>query len=160
MCNDTTPHAILAEDVRSRPKGSNYPEPFRTRVGEMEKRPLGNFFGLRNFGVNFSRLPPGSMSALMHSHSEQDELVYVLQGQPTLVKESTEIKLKPGMCCGFPAKGEAHHLVNRTEQDVVILEIGDRTRGDEVRYPNDDLKAGLRSDGKRGFSHTDGTPYD
>lgn len=160
MNTDKPPHAIHAEDVQSGPKRSSYPEPFRTRVGEREKRPLGNFFGLSNFGVNFSLLPPGSMSALMHSHSKQDELVYVLQGEPTLVKESVEIELKAGMCCGFPANGEAHHLVNRTKQDVLILEIGDRTNGDEVRYPNDDLKAGLRSDGKRGFSHTDGTPYD
>ena len=159
MSTDKPPHAISAEDVQSRPKHSNYPEPFRTRVGEREKRPLGDYFGLRNFGVNFTRLPPGSMSALMHSHSKQDELVYVLQGEPTLVKESVEIELKAGMCCGFPADGEAHHLVNRTNQDILILEIGDRTEGDEVRYPNDDLKAGLRSDGKRGFSHTDGSPY-
>lgn len=160
MSTDKPVHAIFAEDVRSRPKSSNYPEPFGTRVGEMEKRPLGNFFGLRNFGVNFSRLPPGSMTALMHSHSKQDELVYVLEGEPTLITESVEIELKPGMCCGFPANGEAHHLVNRTEQDVVLLEIGDRNRGDEIRYPHDDLKAGIRTDGKRGFSHTDGTPYD
>ncbi|MXW07962.1 MAG: cupin domain-containing protein [Gammaproteobacteria bacterium] len=160
MSRDKILHAMRAEDVRSRPKRSNYPEPFKTRVGEMEKRPLGNAFGLRNFGVNLSRLPPGSMSALMHTHSKQDELVYVLQGEPTLVKESTEIELKEGMCCGFPAKGEAHHLVNRSEQDVLFLEIGDRTRGDEVCYPLDDLKAGLRSDGKWGFSHKDGTPYD
>ena len=159
MSTDKPPHAIHAQDVWSRPKQSNYPEPFRTRVGEREKRPLGNFFGLRNFGVNFTRLPPGSMSALMHSHSKQDELVYVLQGEPTLVKESIEIELKAGMCCGFPANGEAHHLVNRTNQDILILEIGDRTEGDEVRYPNDDLKAGLRSDGITGFSHTDGSPY-
>lgn len=95
----------------------------------------------------------------MHSHSKQDELVYVLEGQPTLVKESVEIELKPGVCCGFPANGEAHHLVNRTNNDVFILEIGDRTRGDEVRYPVNDLRAGPRSDGTWGFSHADGTPY-
>ncbi|MCY3885565.1 MAG: cupin domain-containing protein [Gammaproteobacteria bacterium] len=160
MSRDKTRHSILAEDVQSRPKRSNYPEPFSTHVGEREKKPLGEVFGLSNFGVNFTRLPPGSMSALMHSHSRQDELVYVLEGQPTLVKETVEIDLKPGMCCGFPADGEAHHLVNRTEQVVVILEIGDRARGDEVRYPHSDLKAGFRSDGTWGFSHADGTPYE
>ena len=159
MKRGNDPRAIRAEDAPPRPRRNNYPEPFKTRVGERDKRPLGEVFGLRNFGVNLTRLPPGSMSALMHSHSKQDELVYVLEGKPTLVTESGETVLERGDCCGFRANGEAHHLVNRTEQDVLILEVGDRTADDEVRYPQDDLRAGLRKDGTRGFSHTDGTPY-
>ena len=159
MSTDDAPHAIHAADVPSRPRWSNYPEPFKSRVGEREKKPLGEAFGLKNFGVNFTRLPPGSMSALMHAHSRQDELVYVLQGKPTLVTETGEALLEEGMCCGFPAQGEAHHLVNRTGQDVIVLEIGDRTSGDEVRYPQVDLRAGFRKDGTWGFSHADGTPF-
>jgi uncharacterized cupin superfamily protein len=146
------PLAIKAEDAPLRAKPSNYPEPFFSRMAKREKRPLGDIFGLTNFGVNLTRLLPGGESALLHRHSKQDEFVYILEGTPTLVTDTGEIEMKPGMCAGFPAAGIAHHLVNRTTGDVVYLEIGDRTPGDEGSYPNDDLKASLGPDGKWMFT--------
>ena len=150
---------IAARAVPPRTKPSNYPEPYFSRMTKREKKPLGDFFGLKNFGVNLTKLVPGGESALLHSHSKQDEMIYVLEGEPTLVVESGETVLAPGMCAGFPAQGEAHHLVNRTDEDVVILEIGDRTKGDEGSYPLDDLQAVMGEDGKWRFVHKDGTPY-
>ena len=150
---------IAARAVPPRTKPSNYPEPYCSRMTKREKKPLGDFFGLKNFGVNLTKLVPGGESALLHSHSKQDEMIYVLEGEPTLVVESGETVLAPGMCAGFPAQGEAHHLVNRTDEDVVILEIGDRTKGDEGSYPLDDLQAVMGEDGKWQFVHKDGTPY-
>src|SRR6266481_422230 len=98
------------------------------------KRPLGELFGLTNFGVNLTRLAPGAPSSLHHRHSRQDELIYVLEGEPTLFSDAGEMQLHPGMVAGFAAGGTAHHLENRTERDCVILEIGDRTLGDEGSY--------------------------
>jgi uncharacterized cupin superfamily protein len=153
------PVAILAASAPPRTKPSNYPEPFFSRMGKREKRPLGDLFGIRNFGVNLTRLAPGGESALLHRHSKQDEMIYVLEGEPTLVTDTEEVQLAPGMCAGFPAQGVAHQLVNRTDRDVVYLEIGDRTPGDEGSYPRDDLKAALGPDGKWVFTHKDGRPY-
>tara|TARA_R110000751_G_scaffold189187_2_gene295166 strand:+ start:30299 stop:30784 length:486 start_codon:yes stop_codon:yes gene_type:complete len=151
--------AILAETVPPRSKPSNYPEPFYSRMAGREKRQLGDVFGLQNFGVNLTRLQPNSESSILHRHSKQDEFIYILEGTPTLVTENEELLLSPGMCAGFPAKGIAHQLVNQTEQVVVYLEVGDRTKGDEGTYPNDDLKAVLGDDGKWMFTHKDGRPY-
>jgi uncharacterized cupin superfamily protein len=153
------PIAINAESVSPRTKSSNYPEPFFSRMGGREKRALGRLFGLTNFGVNLTKLSPGGQSALMHRHSRQDEFIFILQGEPTLVTDAEEIGLCPGMCAGFPAQGVAHHLVNRTDKDVVYLEIGDRTRGDECTYPNDDIQIKLEDDGSWQFTHKDGRPY-
>jgi len=153
------PIAVKADTVPPRTKPSNYPEPFFSRMAKREKRPLGDFFGLRNFGVNLTKLAPGGESALLHRHSKQDEFIFILQGEPTLVTEREEIQLSPGMCAGFPAQGIAHQLVNRTQQDVLILEIGDRTPGDEGSYPKDDIQAVLGADGKWVFTHKDGRPY-
>ena len=158
MTDAKRPTTIQASDAAPRTKPSNYPEPFFSRMGKREKRPLGDLFGLTNFGVNLTRIAPGGESALLHRHSRQDEFVYILEGRPTLVTESGETLLEPGMCAGFPAGGEAHQLVNRTEDEVVYLEIGDRTPGDEGSYPRDDLKAVL-VDGKWVFTRKDGTPY-
>lgn len=154
--------ALLAIDARSAPlrrKPSAYPEPFFSRMAKREKRPLGDVFSLTNFGVNLTKIMPGGESALLHRHSRQDEFIYILEGEPTLVTDKGEVTLKPGMCAGFPAGGIAHHLVNRTQSSVLYLEVGDRSKGDEGSYPNDDLRALLGADGKWIFTHKDGRPY-
>lgn len=150
--------AILATDVVPPTKSSNYPEPFFSRMAGREKRQLGNVFGLNNFGVNLTVLKPGGESALLHRHSKQDEFVYIVEGSATLVTEDGEVEMSPGMCAGFPAQGVAHQLVNRSDSDVHYLEIGDRTPGDEVSYPKDDIAAVFGPAGWV-FTHKDGTPY-
>ncbi len=151
--------AVLAADAPPRSKPSNYPEPFASRMAGRVKSPLGDLFGLKSFGVNLTRLSPGAVSALHHRHSHQDEFIYVLEGEPTLLTDLGEMQLGPGMAAGFPASGTAHHLENRTERDCVILEVGDRAEGDEVTYPTDDIRAVMGDDGKWRFAHKDGTPY-
>ena len=153
------PVALLAADAPARLKSSNYPEPFFSRMAKRDKRPLGDLFGLTNFGVNLTRLAPGGSSALRHAHTKQDEFVYILEGRPTLVTDAGRTALKAGMCAGFKAgTGDAHHLVNETDEDVVYLEIGDRTPGDSATYPDDDIAGGF-VEGKWRFVHKDGTPY-
>lgn len=159
MSSTTSPAAIGAADVPPRTMRTNYPEPFAARVAGREKRQLGEVFGLKNFGVNMTRLAPGAVSALRHAHARQDEFVYILEGNPTLATNEGRVRLAPGMCAGFRAgTGNAHHLCNETSSDVVYLEIGDRTPGEEVEYPDDDLRV-VVIDGKGRYTHKDGTPY-
>ncbi len=155
----TKPSAIEAATAPERTKKSNYPEPFATRVSGRSKRPLGDLFGLSNFGVNLTRLAPGAVTALHHVHARQDEFVYVLEGSPTLYTDQGRTELRPGMCAGFPAGGTAHHLANETGADVVILEIGDRTPDNSASYPEDDLVARRTPEGGWKFEHKDGRPY-
>ncbi|MFM9886785.1 MAG: cupin domain-containing protein [Burkholderiales bacterium] len=160
MNRSTYPIAILAAEAPLRIKPSVYPEPFASRMAGRAKRPLGDLFGLTQFGVNLTRLAPGAVSALRHAHSRQDELVYVLEGTPVLRTNAGETQLHPGMCAGFKAgSGDAHCLVNCTGADVVYLEIGDRSPQDTATYPDDDLQAALDSEGKWRFARKDGTPY-
>ena len=136
-----------------------YPEPFAALVEGRLKRKLGAFFELTHLGVNLTHLLPGAVSALAHSHSKQDEFIFVLEGTPTLVLGEKEFTLNPGDCYGFKAgTGIAHQLVNRSQATVTYLEIGARTEGDEVDYPNDDLKA-TQVNGVWMLTHKDGRPY-
>ncbi len=99
------------------------------------------------------------MSALRHAHGAQDEFIYVLEGQPALITDAGEQTLSPGMCAGFKAgTGDGHQLVNRTQADVVYLEVGDRTPGDTAVYPDDDLQA-ILVESQWHFLHKDGSPY-
>lgn len=150
---------LAAEAVPEQTKKTNYPPPFAALVQGRVKRRLGEAFGLKNFGVNQNLLAPGAISALQHRHSRQDEFVYILAGRPLLRLGEREYRLHPGECCGFPAGGEAHQLVNDTQEPVSYLEIGDRSLGDEVEYPHDDLKASLRADGSWAMTRKDGSEY-
>jgi len=159
MAEQTIPTAAVAAAVPPRLAKTIYPEPFASRVAGREKRVLGDLFGLKNFGVNLTRLAPGAMSALRHAHTKQDEFVYILQGTPTLRTDEGATILPPGMCAGFRAgTGNAHHLVNESAEDALYLEIGDRTPGDSATWPDDDLLL-VEIDGNRKLAHRDGTPY-
>jgi len=159
MSDRSYPVAVVAAEAPARAKPSNYPEPFASRMAGRQKRPLGDLFGLTNFGVNLTKLAPGAASALRHAHTKQDEFVYILQGHPMLHTDEGQTRLSPGMCAGFRAgTGNGHRLINETGEEVVYLEVGDRTPGDEGSYPDDDLKA-LMVDGTWKFVHKDGLPY-
>ena len=139
---------------------TNYPDPFHKPIAGRERKRLGNAVGLNQFGVNLTTLKPGAWSSQRHWHRNEDEFVYVLDGEPTLITDEGETALRPGMCAGFKAgTGNGHHLVNRTAREVVYLEVGDRTAGDSGTYPDDDLAAALGPAGRWRFTRKDGTPY-
>ncbi len=151
---------IPAADVAIHSVKTLYPEPFAALVAGRSKRKLGEQFGLTNFGVNLTHLAPGAMSALSHHHSRQDEFIYILSGTAILRLGDNEQVMTAGDCIGFKAGSPlGHQLLNRSAEEVVYLEVGDRTPGDAVTYPEDDLAFNARADGSWAISHKDGTPY-
>lgn len=151
---------VAAADVPAPPRKSLYPPPFAAQVEGRIKHRLGDYFGLTNFGINLTELAPGSVSALLHHHTTQDEFIYVVSGTPTLVLDDKEYLLGPGDCCGFKAgAGVGHQLVNKSSLPVQYLEIGDRAAGDYPEYPRDDLKFTPAEGGAWIITHKDGSPY-
>jgi uncharacterized cupin superfamily protein len=134
---------VIASEAPLRMSRSNYPEPFASRMRGRQKRPLGDLFGLTNIGVNLTMLEPGAVSALQHEHTKQDEFIYVLDGELVVVSGTEEWTMSAGWCVGFPAGKGSHHLENRSSRPATFLEVGDRTPGDRVSYPFDDLVAVL-----------------
>jgi len=150
-----------AFDPKELPEQSTtgYPEPYRSRVAGRHRRRLGDAAGLKNFGVNLTRLDPGAESSMRHWHSKQDEFIYVLEGEVTLVTNAGRQRLTPGMAAGFPAgKADGHQLINETGRPVLYLEIGDRAPGDGATYSDVDLAARM-ADGKWVFTRKDGSPF-
>ncbi|MGO9741648.1 MAG: cupin domain-containing protein [Roseiarcus sp.] len=138
-----------------------YPEPYKASNQLRWNRRIGRQFGLTHFGVNITRIVAGGQSSSRHWHSHQDEFIYVLSGKVVLETNSGERTLTPGMYAGFAAGVEdGHRFVNRGDNDVLLLVVGDNTAGDEVNYPDIDLHGRLGSDGKYRFSRKDGTPLE
>ena len=128
--------AARALDLPAR-TGSDYPAPHDAACLARIRRALGDAFGLSQFGVNLLDLPPGTWSSHRHWHERQDEFVYVLAGEVVLMTDEGETTLTPGMIAGFRAgSGNGHHLVNRSDTTVRVLEVGTRTT-EEVAYYSD-----------------------
>ncbi|MCA1244454.1 cupin domain-containing protein [Stappia stellulata] len=136
-----------------------YPAPFDALVAGRAKQALGNAGGLTQFGVNLTRLKPGAISSLKHWHENEDEFVFILEGEAVLVEDDTETPLVAGEAAAFKAgNGIAHQLVNRSAQDVVYLEVGSRAEEEHARYADHDLDYRRDAAGHR-FTRKDGTPY-
>lgn len=139
--------------------GSGYPAPFDRPCATRERRALGDAVGLSQFGVNEMTLPPGAWSSQRHWHENEDEFVYVLEGEVVLITDGGEQTLGPGMAAGFPAgKPDGHHLVNKSDRPARVLEIGTRAARERADYPDIDMKVEADEDGFR-FLHKDGEPY-
>lgn len=166
----SSPLQLPALDPTSLPeqRGSGYPEPYKSRMGDRAKRRLGPALGLTQFGVNLVRLGPGGQSALRHWHSREEEFVYLLEGELVLRTDAGEQILRAGDCAGYPAgTGDGHQLVNRGTSVAIYLEVGTRHDEDEAHYPDDDLLLRYlpvqQPDGSSQrevqYSHKDGRPY-
>jgi uncharacterized cupin superfamily protein len=160
MSADARPVAVDAATVSLRQPLMAFPEPLAALLARRQRRALGDVFGLSAFGVNLTRLPPGAISALRHTHTRQDEFVYILEGAPVLITDAGETPLRPGWCAGFKGgSGDAHHLVNRSQAEALYLEIGDRGPDDAVTYPDDDIKLDRTADGGWRVARKDGSAY-
>lgn len=134
------------------------PEPFKTCNQQRYNRRLGDFAGLTNYGVNLTRIVPGGQSSYLHAHSRQDEFVYVLEGEVVVETGAGAQTIGAGMCAGFPAgTGDAHRFVNKSDRDVLLLVVGDRSPGDVLTYPDIDLHGEMAADGRYRFTRKDGT---
>jgi uncharacterized cupin superfamily protein len=150
---------IAAKSVEPR-VGTGYPEPYRQPCLKREKRALGDQFGLTQFGVNLTTLPPGCWSSQRHWHDNEDELVYVVDGEITLIDDHGEHPMRPGDCAGFRAGvANGHHLVNKSGRPATYVEIGTRAREAKAYYPDADLQAVKVEAGPAKFLRKDGTPY-
>jgi uncharacterized cupin superfamily protein len=148
-------------DVASLPVrcGTTYPAPFARIVDGREWQSLSDVAGLTQFGVNLVRLKPGAASSQRHWHEQEDEFVYVVEGELVLVEDEGETVVKPGDAAGFKAAFlNGHHLVNRTERDAIFLVVGMRAARERCHYPDIDLVHEQDGDRYR-LTHKSGAPY-
>lgn len=137
-----------------------YPAPFDTVLNGRMRRVIGDVNGLTKFGVNLTELLPGAVSALRHWHSKEDEFIYIIEGNPTLITNDGAQPLKPGFCACFPAGSEnAHRLENTTNLRVLYLEVGNRSNGEEVFYPDNNMLLDKSKNGTRIFKKLDGSSF-
>jgi uncharacterized cupin superfamily protein len=136
-----------------------YPEPYRSVTKGYEQHRVGDAAGLTQFGVNRVVMAPGAQTSLRHWHEVQDEFVIILSGEAVLIEEGMETVLRVGDCAGFKAGVEnGHCFANRSDEPVIMFEIGTHCDDDTAHYPDVDLRAEKR-DGIFSFVHVDGTPY-
>ncbi len=147
-------------DIAATPlrRGSGYPPPFDAPCAQRTRRRLGEAGGLSDFGVNLMTLPPGGWSSQRHWHSHEDEFVYVLEGELTLVEDGGESVLRAGDCAAFAkGTGDGHHMINKSAAPAIYLEVGSRNPHDLTTCSDIDMMSAA-VDGR--FTHKDGAPID
>lgn len=140
---------------------TTYPPEYAVILKGRSKKKLGDAAGLTQFGVNLTRLNPGAASSHRHWHKNEDEFVFILEGEAVLIEDGGETLLRPGDAAGFKAGvATGHQIVNRSEKEVVFLEVGSRADEESVTYTDAkiDLKA-VKEDGRWKVSRRDGSPF-
>jgi uncharacterized cupin superfamily protein len=142
--------------------GSIYPDPYAAMMRGRSSLRLGEAGGLTQFGVNLVTLEPGALSSLRHWHHHEDEFVWVVEGECTLIQDEGETVLRPGDCAAFPAGDpNGHHFQNRTDRPARFLVIGTRAPSETAVYSDVDLMVHVTPgpNGRAEFTYKDGTPY-
>ncbi|WP_420548901.1 cupin domain-containing protein [Curvivirga sp.] len=163
MSEENSPPLKLSQDDLNYHQGSGYPAPYDEICRDRQKAKIGDIFGLNQFGVNQTILPPGQASSQRHWHTDEDELIYIIAGTATLITDHGETTLTAGDYAGFKAGNpDGHQLINKSDDNVIVLEIGGRSQADEGHYPDIDLLIDEpRYEGKLArFKHKDGSYYE
>jgi uncharacterized cupin superfamily protein len=146
--------ALHIDDVPAR-VGTGYPAPHDVPCRQRSRRRLSDAFGLTQFGFNLLELPPGVWSSQRHWHERQDEMIYVLDGEVTMVTDAGDTILTAGMFAGYRAgEPNGHHLVNKSSTVARVLEMGTRTAEETAHYVDIDM---MYREGE-GYSTRDGRP--
>jgi uncharacterized cupin superfamily protein len=149
----------IAVDQIALDTATNYPSPFNKAVEGRARKRLARTAGLTQFGVNLCTLKPGAASSQRHWHENEDELVYMLEGEVVLCEDDGETVLKPGDAAAWRAGvANGHCLINRSDRDAVFLEIGSRATVERAHYSDIDMMA-LRDDNGFRYSRKNGEPY-
>ena len=107
------------------------------RRGPFELLRYSQAGGLTQFGAYVETLQPGSSSSDRHWHEAEDEFLYVLSGEATVVEDDGAHVLLPGDAACWPAGvANAHHVQNRSEAPCVYLIAGTRAPRDILHYPD------------------------
>jgi uncharacterized cupin superfamily protein len=142
--------------------GSIYPEPYASMMRGRSSLRLGEAGGLTQFGVNLVMLEPGAMSSLRHWHHNEDEFVWVVEGECTLIQDGGATLMRPGDCAAFPAGNpDGHHFQNRSDKPAKFLVVGTKAPQETAVYSDVDMMVHLSpgEKGKAEFTHKDGTPF-
>ncbi len=138
---------------------TNYPRPFNKAVEGRSRKRLGRAAGLSQFGVNLCTLKPGAASSQRHWHENEDEFVYVLEGEVVLCEDGGETVLKPGNAAAWKAGvANGHCLINRSSRDAVFIEVGTRAASERAHYSDIDMMV-VRDASGFNYTRKNGEPY-
>jgi uncharacterized cupin superfamily protein len=138
---------------------TNYPPPFNKAVEGRARKRMGSAAGLTQFGVNLCTLKPGAASSQRHWHENEDEFVYMLEGEAVLIEDGGETILRPGDAAAWQAGvANGHCIVNRSDRAAVFLEVGSRAKAERAHYSDIDMMV-VRDGADFRYMHKNGEPY-
>jgi len=108
-------------------------------------RAIGKAAGLLRIGLHVERLAPGQRTSWPHAEEDEEEFVYVLEGEVDAWIDGETYPMKKGDLAAFPCgTGICHTFLNNGDADALLLVGGERGKSDSrIYYP---LHPGRRDD--------------
>jgi uncharacterized cupin superfamily protein len=115
-------------------------DPAQERDGFRARRAkLGAQAGAEHLGLSLYEIEPGSAPFPLHYHLDNEELLIVAAGEPSLRTPDGERRLAEGEVVSFPVgEAGAHQVVNRTENPVRVLILSEMNSPEIVLRPESD----------------------
>ena len=103
------------------------------RLGHYRAELLSDTGGLTQFGAFVETLAPGAFSSDRHWHEAEDEFLYMLAGEATVIEDDGAHVLHPSDVASGPAGvANGHHVHNRSAAPCSYLIVGTRAASDRV----------------------------
>lgn len=111
------------------------------------RRRAGGRSGAQKLGYSFFYVPPGKAAFPLHTHSRNEEMIYIIEGEGILRFGKEETAVGPGTIVACPAGIEfPHQLVNTGAQELRYLVVSTMDFPDICEYP-DSNKVGAYATG-------------
>ena len=120
--------AEVAVDKISAPEGSSF--------GGLRQR-VGAHIGAQKLGYSFFIVPPGKAAFPYHTHTGNEEMIYVIDGAGVLRFGAEELEVTTGTVIACPPGPEyPHQLINTSDRELRYLVVSTMKYPDLSEYPD------------------------
>ena len=149
-------YLLRAADIAARSQTFSHPWSEQSEVTGYQ---MGKATGLRRTGVNLARIAPGKEAFPYHSHWQEEEWIYIVEGRGLARIDGAEYEVGPGDFMAFPTPGVAHHLTNPFAEELVYLMGGENHATEIADFPDQGKRVFRHAKGADVFDLADARPF-
>ena len=98
---------------------------------------VGMQVGAQKLGYSFSNVPPGKAAFPYHTHSGNEEMIYIVDGEGVLRFGTEELEVTTGTVIACPPGPEnPHQLINTNDRELRYLVVSTMEYPDLSEYPD------------------------
>ncbi|MEX0801903.1 MAG: cupin domain-containing protein [Candidatus Binatia bacterium] len=106
---------------------------------------VGAVIGAQKLGYSFFSVQPGKAAFPYHTHTGNEEMIYIIDGEGILRFGKEQLEIMPGTVVACPSGGEfAHQLINTGKKNLRYLVVSTMEYPDLSEYPDSNRSAPMQ----------------